>query len=163
MSFLYASYFSTIIVYSLFYLFNSFHAVLPWTYCRDQETELLNDWATENCTDKLDNVTSKDSVPVTQEYFDNYVLHKTSGIEEVSFFRFTITYITSFKHNSIVRIHSMGAIRYSLSGLGHAVLFRIPRHKINRKSCLRNGHCPVLYSNRSTHSWLYAFWCKRRN
>ena len=95
MSFLYASYFSTIIVYSLFYLFNSFNAVLPWTYCRDQETQVLNDWATENCTDKLDNVTSKESVPVTQEYFDNYVLHKTSGIEDVSIFFYSTTTFTT--------------------------------------------------------------------
>ena len=85
MSFLYASYFSVIIVYSLFYLFNSFHAVLPWTYCKEGNgiEGDLHEWATENCTDALSESRDDYSVPVTQDYFDNYVLHKTSGIEEV--------------------------------------------------------------------------------
>ena len=71
----------TIIVYCLFYLFNSFHGVLPWTYCRDSSGEYYK-WATLNCTDSEMNYTDY-SVPVTQDYFDNYVLEKSSGIEEV--------------------------------------------------------------------------------
>ena len=89
MSFLYGSYFTTIIVYCQFYFFNSFHGVLPWSSCnRADVTEnidnltSLNWWATENCTAAKINQ-SVNSVPVTQEYFDNFVLHKTSGIEEV--------------------------------------------------------------------------------
>ena len=42
----------------------------------------LHSWATENCTDSTMNQTTN-SVPVTQEYFDNVLLKKTSGIEEV--------------------------------------------------------------------------------
>ena len=91
MSFLYGSYFTTIIVYCQFYFFNSFHGILPWSSCQsagDVVTEnnnnmtSMNWWATENCTDAKMNQ-SVNSVPVTQEYFDNFVLHKTSGIEEV--------------------------------------------------------------------------------
>ena len=40
------------------------------------------EWATLNCTDSEMNYTDY-SVPVTQDYFDNYVLEKSSGIEEV--------------------------------------------------------------------------------
>jgi len=98
MSFLYASYFSVIIVYSLFYLFNSFHAVLPWTYCRtgDDGTGDLHDWATANCTDASTEILDNFSVPVTQDYFDNYVLHKTSGIEEFGYIRWELFGILSF-------------------------------------------------------------------
>ena len=93
MSFLYGSYFTTIIVYCQFYFFNSFHGILPWSSCQgadhvisENENNLtsLNWWATKNCTDAKMNQ-SANSVPVTQEYFDNFVLHKTSGIEEVLF------------------------------------------------------------------------------
>ena len=45
----------------------------------------LHRWATENCTDSTMNRTTY-SVPVTQEYFDNVLLRKTSGIEEVNTF-----------------------------------------------------------------------------
>merc|ERR1719228_1165826 len=75
MSFLYASYFTTIIVYCLFYFMDSFHAELPWTYCANKT------WATENCTDSTMEFFDS-SIPVTQEYFDHFLLHKTSGIEE---------------------------------------------------------------------------------
>ena len=65
--------------------------MLPWSSCQsadhvitenDNNMTSLNWWATENCTDAKMNQ-SVNSVPVTQEYFDNFVLHKTSGIEEV--------------------------------------------------------------------------------
>ena len=91
MSFLYGSYFTTIIVYCQLYFFNSFHGMLPWSSCYQVDDAVikntnnitsLNWWATDNCTDSKMN-RSVDSVPVTQEYFDNFVLHKTSGIEEV--------------------------------------------------------------------------------
>ena len=93
MSFLYGSYFTTIIVYCQFYFFHSFHEMLPWSSCQSADHVIsanennltsLNWWATENCTDAKMNQ-SVNSVPVTQEYFDNFVLHKTSGIEEVPF------------------------------------------------------------------------------
>ena len=97
MSFLYGSYFTTIIVYCQFYFFNSFHGVLPWSSCHQDigENDDKNDgnlttlhwWATANCTDATMNRTMN-SVPVTQEYFDNYLLHKTSGIEEVHILNF---------------------------------------------------------------------------
>ena len=101
MSFLYGSYFTTIIVYCQFYFFNSFHKVLPWSTCHknidvdDIVDDIVGDeinadnitnlhrWATENCTDSTMNRTTY-SVPVTQEYFDNVLLRKTSGIEEVN-------------------------------------------------------------------------------
>ena len=95
MSFLYGSYFTTIIVYCQFYFFNSFNEVLPWSTChKDIVGDIVGDeiigdnitslhrWATENCTDSTMNRTTY-SVPVTQEYFDNVLLKKTSGIEEV--------------------------------------------------------------------------------
>ena len=67
--------------------------MLPWSSCQSADHVIsanennltsLNWWATENCTDAKMNQ-SVNSVPVTQEYFDNFVLHKTSGIEEVPF------------------------------------------------------------------------------
>ena len=70
MSFLYASYFTTIIVYCLFYFANSFYGELPWTYCANKT------WSTENCTDStMDYFVG--SVPVTQEYFVTF-LHSFS-------------------------------------------------------------------------------------
>lgn len=91
MSFLYGSYFTTIIVYCLFYFFNSFHAVLPWTYCHEDvdNKTTLNWWASNNCTDATMNQTDN-SVPVTQDYFDNFLLHKTSGIEEFGSIRWEL-------------------------------------------------------------------------
>ena len=97
MSFLYGSYFTTIIVYCLFYFFNSFHAVLPWTYCHEdvENKTSLNWWASDNCTDATMNQTDN-SVPVTQDYFDNFLLHKTSGIEEVNNFRLNSKKLQNF-------------------------------------------------------------------
>ena len=114
MSFLYGSYFTTIIVYCLFYFFNSFHAVLPWTYCHEDvdNKTTLNWWASDNCTDATMNQTDN-SVPVTQDYFDNFLLHKTSGIEEVN------NVLRSFERKGIYsnNIFQFGSIRWELFGL----------------------------------------------
>ena len=150
MSFLYASYFSVIIVYSLFYLFNSFHAVLPWTYCRtgDDGTGDLHDWATANCTDASTEILDNFSVPVTQDYFDNYVLHKTSGIEEVNIILNIPTIIQNIivlinYTTFLVRLHSMGVIWHLVIRVGYVILFRLPRYQINWKSSLRHRHRPL--------------------
>jgi len=82
MSFLYAGYFTAIIVYCLFYLFNSFTSTLPWETCEGKE------WSTENCTDSINN--NAGGIPVTQEYFENHVLHKTSGIDEFGSLRWPL-------------------------------------------------------------------------
>jgi len=81
MTYLFAAYFTTIIVYCLYYFIQSFSlSGLPWATCANQT------WSRDNCID----VTMEPfngSEPVTQEFFDNNLLHKTSGIEEFGILR----------------------------------------------------------------------------
>ncbi|CAG5113651.1 Oidioi.mRNA.OKI2018_I69.chr2.g7741.t1.cds [Oikopleura dioica] len=88
MSFLYAGYFTAIIVYCLFYLFSSFTSELPWETCEGKE------WSTDNCTDSTNN--NIGGIPVTQEFFENHVLHKTSGIDEFGNIRWPLFGILLF-------------------------------------------------------------------
>ena len=85
MSFLFSSYFSTILVYCMFYAYNSIKngsAPLPWQYCNNSTGDRYS-WASSECYDENSNSSSSNGSPVTQDYFDNVLLRKTSGIEEL--------------------------------------------------------------------------------
>jgi len=55
---------------------------LPWQYCDNSHGVQFN-WATAECYDELTNERRRNSSPVTQDYFDNVLLRKTSGIEDL--------------------------------------------------------------------------------
>ena len=94
LSFLYSSYFTTIIAYCLVYLWNSLPSTdptvdsLPWSKCENGASH----WAASNCSDSSTN----GSVPVTQLYFDNYVLSKSSGIEDFGEIQYPLLYAVMF-------------------------------------------------------------------
>ena len=86
MSFLFASYFSTILVYCLFYAYKSVSAMggLPCKYCQEPQTNEKFHLASENCYDSTTqyehNGTIRYGTAVTQNYFDNVLLRKSNGI-----------------------------------------------------------------------------------
>jgi len=80
MSFFLATYYNIIIAWALYYLFSSFSTVLPWYSCKF-------DWASANCSEGLRNssVATNNTYmrsPI-QDFFDNRVLEKSSGLEEM--------------------------------------------------------------------------------
>nr|QCI31496.1 sodium- and chloride-dependent GABA transporter ine [Grandidierella japonica] len=68
---IFCSYYNIIISWSLYYLFQSFRSMLPWTSCSP---------ANVSTTSLCMNSSGKESP--TQIYFDDYVLQKSSGIED---------------------------------------------------------------------------------
>jgi len=75
-----ATYYNIIIAWALYYLFNSFSIELPWYSCHA-------DWSSVNCSEGLKNNSNTNNntyvrSPI-QDFFDNRVLGKSSGIEEM--------------------------------------------------------------------------------
>ncbi|GFO09380.1 sodium- and chloride-dependent glycine transporter 1-like [Plakobranchus ocellatus] len=79
-------YYNVIIAWTLYYLFSSFRAVLPWSHCG-------NSWNDEYCIDEshngtgdgnltVGNLTSNLSVPASEQFWERHVLQLSSGIEE---------------------------------------------------------------------------------
>ncbi|XP_035693852.1 sodium- and chloride-dependent glycine transporter 2-like [Branchiostoma floridae] len=72
-------YYNCIIAYTLFYLFSSFTSDLPWRTCN-------NTWNTGDCVESFSlknwtgNISSR--VSPSSEYFDRYMLTRSSGIDE---------------------------------------------------------------------------------
>lgn len=62
-------YYNVIVAWTLYYLFMSFRAVLPWSTCG-------NDWNTENCVDGSER-------PVTNSSLGNYTVDTISNISRV--------------------------------------------------------------------------------
>ncbi|XP_030070414.1 sodium- and chloride-dependent GABA transporter 2 isoform X1 [Microcaecilia unicolor] len=79
-----AIYYIIILAWSLFYLFSSFTAVLPWSHCN-------NTWNTENCIDATRNWTDvvNGTSPVT-EFWDRRVLKITDGIHNLGTVRWEL-------------------------------------------------------------------------
>ncbi|XP_077977388.1 sodium- and chloride-dependent glycine transporter 1-like [Glandiceps talaboti] len=85
-------YYNVIITWSLFYFFASFTNKLPWIGCD-------NEWNTENCVElgssaningSLSNITmvnSTKAISPSQEYWDHYVLDRSSGFSELGVIR----------------------------------------------------------------------------
>lgn len=75
-SFLLSTYYNVIIAWAIYYLVQSFFSELPWTSCNAT-------WAVNCFDDYGPNVTApKGMKSVTEEFFDEVVLEKTSGIHE---------------------------------------------------------------------------------
>ncbi|XP_074660842.1 sodium- and chloride-dependent glycine transporter 1-like isoform X2 [Tubulanus polymorphus] len=82
-SWLIGLYYNVIIAHTIFYFFASMQSVLPWTTCG-------NDWNTEHCVHPNANHTNltamkNDSLSRTasEEYYNNYVLEQSSGMDEL--------------------------------------------------------------------------------
>ncbi|KAG7162061.1 sodium-dependent nutrient amino acid transporter 1-like [Homarus americanus] len=70
------TYYCSLMALTVFYLTQSFSAVLPWTYCDPA-------WADLNCVDAASNRTfTNESQSSSEQYFLNYVLHRTDNIDE---------------------------------------------------------------------------------
>ncbi|XP_033742755.1 sodium- and chloride-dependent glycine transporter 1-like isoform X1 [Pecten maximus] len=105
-------YYNVIVAWTLYYLFMSFRAVLPWSSCG-------NDWNTENCVDGSERVvinstlsnytvstmsnisshiiTANGSLTLgsaktspSEEYWENHVLELSGGIEEAGIIRWPL-------------------------------------------------------------------------
>ncbi|XP_072023363.1 sodium-dependent proline transporter-like [Amphiura filiformis] len=82
-------YYNVIICYTLFYLYASFTKNLPWSECNRA-------WNTENCmvskagdNSTIANTTMNYTRP-SQEFWDKYVLDRSSGLEELGGIRWQI-------------------------------------------------------------------------
>uniref|UniRef100_A0A3Q3VXQ5 Transporter n=1 Tax=Mola mola TaxID=94237 RepID=A0A3Q3VXQ5_MOLML len=81
-------YYIIILAWAFFYLFSSFHTVLPWASCN-------NTWNTEDCVDYQQNYTSNGSISQTstssvQEFWQRRVLGLSGGIEEMGSIRWDL-------------------------------------------------------------------------
>uniref|UniRef100_A0A3Q4AQM7 Transporter n=1 Tax=Mola mola TaxID=94237 RepID=A0A3Q4AQM7_MOLML len=84
-SFIMCTYYNLVITWALYYLFNSFHAPLPWQNCN-------NTWNTPNCTSHATN--SSYSSTASQEFFKYASLcGGISGIEETGNIRWELCLI----------------------------------------------------------------------
>ncbi|XP_066964111.1 uncharacterized protein [Macrobrachium rosenbergii] len=84
MSFLLGTYYNVIIAWAIYYLFQSFTSELPWRFCDPA-------WAV-NCFDHYGiNISAPNGTKsATEEYFDEVVLRKSRGLEEMGSFRLEI-------------------------------------------------------------------------
>lgn len=110
-------YYNVIIAWTLYFLFMSFRAVLPWSHCN-------NEWNTENCVDGVGGIHGNNSdnntfatlfknmtnqnlmnltavanyvatknrtlTPASEEFWENHVLQLTGGIEEPGVIRWQL-------------------------------------------------------------------------
>uniref|UniRef100_A0A8C4F660 Transporter n=1 Tax=Dicentrarchus labrax TaxID=13489 RepID=A0A8C4F660_DICLA len=122
-SFVFSTYYNVLMSWALFYLFNSFKAVLPWTSCN-------NTWnAVGNCSSGFPgNNTHLQSA--SQQFFDHRLLEKTSGIEEAGglrwelfgylFISWVIVYLCIFKG-----VKSTGKVVYFTAVFPYFILFAL--------------------------------------
>lgn len=81
MSFLLGTYYNVIIAWAIFYLFQSFTIDLPWRNCNAT-------WAITCFDDYGVNITAPNGTKsATEEFFDEVVLEKSAGIEEMGTMR----------------------------------------------------------------------------
>ncbi|XP_070689408.1 sodium- and chloride-dependent GABA transporter ine isoform X2 [Pempheris klunzingeri] len=122
-SFVFSTYYNVLMSWTLYYLFNSFGADLPWTSCN-------NTWnAVGNCSSGFPgNSTHLQSA--SQQFFDHRLLEKTSGIEEVGGLRWelfgyliiswVIVYFCIFKG-----VKSTGKVVYFTAVFPYFILFAL--------------------------------------
>ncbi|XP_070552974.1 sodium- and chloride-dependent glycine transporter 2-like [Ptychodera flava] len=121
-----AIFYNVIVSWCLLYFFASFSALpgLPWQGCG-------NDWNTASCYDDRTNTTPPaNATSPTAEYFRNYVLKQSSGIEETGSIQWhlalclllawVLTFCVLFKG-----IKSLGKIAYFMVPLPYVVLFAL--------------------------------------
>lgn len=117
-------YYNIIIAYSMIYLASSFLPELPWTSCNST-------WNTEKCCnfDSGSNVTcSFDSEPPAKQYFENFVLHISDGIESSGgiqwrlalalFICWVIIFLALSKG-----VHSLGKVSYVTAIFPYIIIF----------------------------------------
>ncbi|XP_029960070.1 sodium- and chloride-dependent GABA transporter ine [Salarias fasciatus] len=123
MSFLFSVYYNVLLGWTLFYFFNSFGASLPWTSCSSAWNVF------QNCSAGFSsNATHLQSA--SQQFFDNKLLEKTNGIEEVGSVRWelfgclaaawVIVYFSIFKG-----VKSTGKVVYFTALFPYFILFSL--------------------------------------
>ncbi|XP_030623973.1 sodium- and chloride-dependent GABA transporter 1-like [Chanos chanos] len=122
-SFIFPAYFNTIISWTLYYLFNTFRATLPWQSCN-------NTWnIRENCSTLLpSNATHSQSA--SQQFFDYRLLEISEGIDHMGTMRWelfgllilawTIEYFCVFKG-----VKSAGKVVYFTALFPYVVLLAL--------------------------------------
>ncbi|XP_052802432.1 sodium- and chloride-dependent GABA transporter ine-like [Mya arenaria] len=98
-SFLFTTYYNVIISWAFYYMFSSFTSTLPWADCNhDWNSEHCFDGANKTILDPITNATiivprSNDSLSPTEDFFEQRVLEKTSGIDEPGALRWDLSLI----------------------------------------------------------------------
>ncbi|KAM3611571.1 uncharacterized protein V6R79_020686 [Siganus canaliculatus] len=138
-SFVFSTYYNVLMSWSLYYLFNSFGATLPWTTCN-------NTWnAAANCSSGFaGNSTQLQSA--SQQFFDHRLLEKTNGIDDVGGLRWEVfgclvlawvmVYLCIFKG-----IKSTGKVVYFTAIFPYFILFALLINNLQLPGA-RNG---ILY------------------
>lgn len=133
LSFFLSTYYNVIIAWALQYLFSSFTNPLPWRYCDEI-------WSSDLCSADVGNVTSStnsttynESLPSlprqspSHEYFNNYVLQISDGVDDVGgfnnrlvgylFLAWVLCYLCVFKG-----VHSAGKVVYFTAVFPYVIL-----------------------------------------
>ncbi|XP_068166192.1 sodium- and chloride-dependent GABA transporter ine [Antennarius striatus] len=158
LSFVYSTYNITVMSWALYYLFNSFGAVLPWTSCN-------NTWnVVKNCSNGLLSNNNTLLQSATQQFFDYRLLEKTNGIEETGSFRWELfgflILVWVFVYFGIFKgVKSTGKVVYFTATVPYLTLFALLINNIQLPGAM-NGILyfvtPVWSKLFEVKVWVYA-------
>ncbi|TWW60412.1 Sodium- and chloride-dependent GABA transporter ine [Takifugu flavidus] len=116
-SFIFSTYHNVVLCWSLFYMFTSFGATLPWMSCN-------NTWnLVENCSSGFLSSNNTELQSASQQFFDHRVLEKTSGIEEPGGLRWEL--FGCLLHSNISLLHLLALLinNVQLPGASDGILY----------------------------------------